>query len=239
MTPDQAGILLVDKAQGWTSHDVAAYLRGVLKIKTGHGGTLDPMATGLLIILLGRATKMQDSFQKMPKAYSAEAALGAETDTWDAEGQITQTLPIKNITIEDIKAAAQKLTGDITHPVPFYSAKKVGGVAMYKAARAGNNIVRESAVHVYEWTNIAMPAPDKITFDVRCGSGTYIRSLAFMLGRALGTAAHLSALRRTSAGGFDVKDAINIETLKKMTKEEILKHIVIPEGFYRESGCKV
>ena len=216
MTPEQAGILLVDKAQGWTSHDVAAYLRGVLKIKTGHGGTLDPMATGLLIILLGRATKLQESYQKMPKAYSAQATLGAETDTWDAEGQITQTIPVKNITIEDINAAVLGMTGDITHPVPFYSAKKVGGVAMYKAARAGNNIFRESAVHIYEWANIKMPSPDKITFDVKCGSGTYIRSLAFMLGRKLGTAAHLSALRRTSAGGFDVKDAVNIETLKKI-----------------------
>ena len=227
MNPEQAGILLVDKSQGWTSHDVAAYLRGVLKIKTGHGGTLDPMATGLLIILLGRATKMQESYQKMPKSYSAEVTLGAETDTWDAEGQITQTLPVKNITIDDIKAAAQKMTGDITHPVPFYSAKKVGGVAMYKAARAGNNIVRESAVHVYEWADIALPAADKITFDVRCGSGTYIRSLAYMLGRALGTAAHLSALRRTSAGGFDVKDAVNIEKLKTLPKEEILKCVKI------------
>lgn len=226
MMPEQAGILLVDKAQGWTSHDVAAYLRGVLKIKTGHSGTLDPMATGLLLVLLGRATKLQDSFQKMPKSYFAEVFLGAETDTWDAAGKIINTMPVKDFTIEDVHAAAAQMTGKINHPVPFYSAKKVDGVAMYKAARGGNNIHKQSEVEIYKWENITCSG-NKITFDVECGSGTYVRSLAYMLGQKLGTLGHISALRRTSVGGYHVKDAVSIEDIKKMPREEILKCVKI------------
>jgi tRNA pseudouridine55 synthase len=222
-----SGILLVDKSKGWTSHDVAAYIRGALKLKTGHSGTLDPMATGLLIILLGRATKLQEQYQKMQKTYAATVMLGTETDTWDAEGSAVKTVPVKDFTLQDVNRALEQMTGLIKHPVPFYSAKKVNGKAMYKAAREGNNIAKESLVEIYKWENISLSNGDKINFKVTCGSGTYVRSLACMLACKLGTVGHISALRRTAAGGFEVKDALNIEIAKKMTREEILKCVKI------------
>jgi len=224
---DTASILLVDKAQDWTSHDVAAYLRGLLKIKkVGHSGTLDPMATGLLIVLFGAATKLQSSYQTMPKTYKAKVFLGVETDTWDAEGKVVKTLPVKEISLEEVLEVLKSMTGEITHPVPFYSAKKVGGQAMYKQAREGVNVVKESVVTVYKWENVAING-NIIDFEVTCSSGTYIRSLAYMLGQKLGTAAHVCSLRRTSIGGFKVEDATSIDKIKKMSPEEVLKCVKI------------
>ncbi|MDR0646583.1 MAG: tRNA pseudouridine(55) synthase TruB [Elusimicrobiota bacterium] len=217
------GILLIDKSKGWTSHDVVSYIRGAMKTKTGHSGTLDPMASGLLIILLGRATKLQEKYQKTPKTYLVETTLGTETDTWDAEGSIVRTAPVKDFTMEDIVGALGQMSGVIKHPVPFYSAKKVGGVAMYKSARRGNNIFKESIVEIFKWEYISISEDKKINFKVTCGSGTYARSLAYMLAQKLGTVGHISSLRRIEAGGFNVKDALNIEEVKKMTREDILK----------------
>lgn len=226
-TPETSAILLIDKAQGWTSHDAAAVARGAVGIKKiGHSGTLDPMATGLLILLLGRATKMQDAYQKLPKSYSATIKLGIETDTWDAEGQIVKTMPVGNITMADVLASTQKLTGDIVHPIPFYSAKKVGGQAMYKKARQGVNIERESSVTIYSWEDIKLQG-DTISFTVNCGSGTYIRSLALMLGRLLGTTAHITQLRRLSIGDYKADGALPITDLKTMPREEVFKCIKI------------
>ncbi|MDR1123631.1 MAG: tRNA pseudouridine(55) synthase TruB [Elusimicrobiota bacterium] len=226
MTALTAGILLVDKPRGWTSHDAVAVVRGRLKIKTGHSGTLDPMATGLLVILLGGATKKQDAFQKMPKTYEGEITLGAETDTWDAEGRVIKTAAVPQLLLSDIETAAAQLTGDIVQPVPFYSAKKVNGAAMYKAARAGNNIEKQTTVRVYGWRDIKFQ-DNKITFTVNCGSGTYVRSLAQVMGRLLGAPAHLSALRRTACGGFEVAGALPAPALKTMPAEEILKCVKI------------
>ncbi len=225
LTPETSAILLIDKAQGWTSHDAAAVARGALGIrKIGHSGTLDPMATGLLILLLGRATKLQDTFQKLPKSYSATIKLGIETDTWDAEGDIVKTLPVPDITMDAVLAATKKLTGDITHPIPFYSAKKVGGVAMYKQARKGNNIEREAAVKVYSWEDIKQDGQN-ISFKINCGSGTYIRSLGLMLGKLLGTTAHITQLRRLSIGEYKAEGALPVTELKTMPREEVSKWI--------------
>lgn len=219
----ESALLLIDKAPGWTSHDVIAYVRGVLKIKkAGHSGTLDPMASGLLILLLGKATKSQSEYLGLPKKYSAEVTLGTETDTWDAEGRAELSLPVPEITEEILSKILKELTGTIKHPIPFYSAKKVNGQAMYKMARMGENISREAEVTIYGWDNVALDG-NKIRFDVSCSSGTYIRSLAYMIGRRLGTCGHLSKLRRTAIGGFDVKDATPVEAVKKMTAEDILK----------------
>ena len=226
MNLDTGAILLVDKAPGWTSHDAAAYLRGVLKVKTGHSGTLDPMATGLLIILLGRATKQQESYQKQPKTYRAAVTLGAQTDTWDCAGQVVKTAPVPPLTLEAVQKALDSMTGEISHPVPYYSAKKVDGVAMYKQARGGVNIVKESTVTIYGWDNISLQ-DNIVNFDVSCSSGTYVRSLAYMLGLKLGTLGHISALRRLSIGGESVDKAVPIDALKKMSKEEILKCVKI------------
>jgi tRNA pseudouridine55 synthase len=226
MTTPGAGILLVDKPRGWTSHDVVAVARGRLKMKTGHSGTLDPMATGLLVILLGGATKRQADYQKMPKIYEGEITLGAETDTWDADGRVIKTSVVPPLLPRDIEAVAARLTGDIAQPVPFYSAKKVGGVAMYKAARAGDNIEKQTQVSIHGWRDIKFQ-DDKITFTVNCGSGTYVRSLAHVMGRLLGVPAHLSALRRTACGGFGVAGALPAPALKTMPAEEILKCVKI------------
>lgn len=223
----ESALLLVDKAPGWTSHDVIAYTRGALKIKkAGHSGTLDPMASGLLILLLGKATKLQSEYLGLPKKYAAEVTLGSETDTWDAEGEVSLTMPVPDITPEVLSQTLKGLTGVIKHPIPFYSAKKVNGQAMYKRARMGEKVERESEVTVYGWDKVALDG-NKISFEVSCSSGTYIRSLAYMIGRRLGACGHLSKLRRTAIGGFDVKDATPIEEIKKMREEDILKCVKI------------
>lgn len=222
MSVDSA-LLLVDKAPGWTSHDVIAYTRGVTKIKkVGHSGTLDPMASGLLILLLGKATKLQSNYLGLPKKYYAEVTLGVETDTWDAEGQDVKTLPVPPFTPEDLDKVLKELTGTFNHPIPFYSAKKVNGKAMYKMARQGENIARESEITISSWDNVAING-NKIEFEVSCSSGTYIRSLAYMIGLKLGTCGHISKLRRLTIGDFDVKDALSIENIKQMKAEDILK----------------
>lgn len=227
MNEGESALLLIDKAQEWTSHDVAAFIRGALKIKkVGHSGTLDPMATGLLVILLGRATKLQSNYQQMPKTYQATVQLGVETDTWDAEGDVVKTAPVQDITLEKIMSALETMTGEITHPVPYYSAKKVGGVAMYKSARKGTNITNESTVTIYKWENVVLEG-NTIKFEVNCSSGTYVRSLGYMLALKLGTVGHICVLRRTSIGGYDVKDALGIEALKTMPREDIFKWVKI------------
>lgn len=226
MSVDSA-ILLVDKASGWTSHDVIAYTRGVLKIKKiGHSGTLDPMASGLLILLLGKATKLQSEYLGLPKRYAGQITLGTETDTWDAEGKTVKTAQVPSFCKEDLDKVLKELTGKIKQPIPFYSAKKVNGQAMYKKARMGENIERENEVEIYSWDKVAVDG-GKIEFEVACSSGTYIRSLAVMIGRRLGTVGHLSGLRRLSIGDFNVKDALGIEKIKTMRAEEIEKWLRI------------
>ena len=221
----ESAILLVDKAPGWTSHDVIAYMRGVLKIKkVGHSGTLDPMASGLLILLLGKATKMQSEYLGLP--YAGQITLGAETDTWDAEGKTVKTAPVPPFGREDLDKILKNLTGKIKQPIPFYSAKKVNGQAMYKKARMGENIERESEIEIYSWEKVSIDGA-KIEFEVSCSSGTYIRSLAVMIARELGTAGHLSKLRRLSIGDFNVKDALSIDKIKTMRAEEIEKWLRI------------
>lgn len=223
----ESAILLVDKAPGWTSHDVIAYTRGVLKIKkVGHSGTLDPMAGGLLILLLGKATKSQSEYLGLDKKYAGQITLGAETDTWDAEGKTVKTAPVPSFGREDLDKVLKDLTGKIKQPIPFYSAKKVNGQAMYKRARLGENIERESEIEIYSWEKVSIDGA-KIEFEVSCSSGTYIRSLAVMIARMLGTAGHLSKLRRLSIGEFDVKDALSIEKIKTMRAEEIEKWLRI------------
>ncbi|MDR0953343.1 MAG: tRNA pseudouridine(55) synthase TruB [Elusimicrobiota bacterium] len=224
LLPSVNGILLVDKAVDWTSHDVAAYLRGVLKTKKiGHSGTLDPMATGLLVVLIGEATKLQSQYQQMPKKYKTKIVLGVETDTWDAAGKVVKTMQVNPFTLEDVNAALAEMTGEITHPVPYYSAKKVKGVAMYKEARKGNNIERQSTITIYKWENITLNEDNTIDLEVSCSSGTYVRSLGYMLGQKLGSVAHITNLRRLAIGGFDVSEALPLEKIKTLKREEILK----------------
>jgi tRNA pseudouridine55 synthase len=162
----------------------------------------------------------------MQKTYQAEVTLGAQTDTWDSEGEVVETAPVPNITLEDIKAALETMTGEITHPIPYYSAKKINGKAMYKEARNGNNIERQSNVTIYKWEEVRLEG-NKIKFTVECGSGTYVRSLAHMLGMKLGTLGHISILRRTKIGGYDAKDALKMDNIKTAAREDILKCVKI------------
>jgi tRNA pseudouridine55 synthase len=223
------GLLPIDKTPGWTSHDVIAYTRGILSSyefsRIGHCGTLDPMASGLLLVLIGReATKKQPEFLGLDKVYKAQVKLGTLTDSWDITGKVLKEEPCPKITLAQVKEALKSMTGVIKHPIPFYSAKKVKGQAMYDHARKGVNIKKDSVVEIYKYSKISLKN-DIIEFEVFCSSGTYVRSLAFMLGEKLGTVATLSALRRLKIGPYNVKKALPLDVLRKSAPEDIAKWV--------------
>ena len=212
--------LLVDKPQNWTSFDVVNKIRGSLrhnfglrKIKVGHAGTLDPMATGLLLVCTGKFTKKLAEFQGLGKEYIGTITLGATTPSYDKETEPDAIFPIDHITEEQIEKARHQFLGEIDQFPPMYSAIKVDGQPLYKKARKGEVIEVKSrpvTIHEFEITDIRLP---DIEFRVKCSKGTYIRSLAHDLGAALNSGAHLSALQRTKIGHFKIEDAWNIEAL--------------------------
>jgi tRNA pseudouridine55 synthase len=215
--PSVDGLLLVDKPAGVTSHDVVlAARRATAERRIGHGGTLDPFATGLLVLLVGRATRLLPYMSGEPKEYLATIRFGAETDTDDLGGAVVRRgAAPSDAAVAD---AVPVLTGVVSQLPPAYSAKRVGGRRAYAAARAGETLELSPVdVHVHSWDLLAWRrgAPDGDELDVRisCGGGTYIRALARDLGRLTGSAAHLSALRRTRSGTFDVTRAVSLETL--------------------------
>ena len=231
MLTKQGGLLLIDKPQDFTSNDIVAIARRALGTKCiGHSGTLDPMATGLLILLIERqATRLQERFLKLPKVYRAELTLGQETDSWDAQGNVLHTLPVPALTLAQIQAAAQTLTGEVQQQIPPFSAKKINGRKMYDLARAGKPVQdRFNTVQIESWTDLSFDGKNKISFTLHCSCGTYVRSLALMLARALGTTGHLTALRRLCIGPFDVKDAFDGRRLKVTPREEIVKFLKEP-----------
>lgn len=231
MLTNPSGLLLIDKAQDFTSNDVVAIARRVLRTKCiGHSGTLDPMATGLLILLVERsATRLQEKFLKLPKVYRAELTLGAETDSWDAQGTVLHSKPVPPLTLEQIQVAAQTLTGTVRQQIPPVSAKKINGRKMYDLAREGTPVQdRFNTIEIFEWKDISFNGTDKITFTLHCSCGTYVRSLGLMLARALGTTGHLTALRRLSIGGFSVENAFDGAQLKTTPREEIVKFLQEP-----------
>ena len=207
------GVLLVDKPPGVTSHDVVAIARratGTRRI--GHTGTLDPFATGLLVLLVGRGTRLIPYVQGEPKVYDATIRFGAETTTDDLTGEVTREAPLP--ASDDVDRAITSLTGRISQQPPDYSAKQVAGRRAYAAARAGKPLALEpTQVMVHEW-QVRRRAKAEIDVTIVCGSGTYIRALARDLGRAVGSASHLSALRRTRSGAFSVANAVSIDELK-------------------------
>jgi len=219
--------LLVDKPKDWTSFDVVNKIRyrlkhrlKVKKIKVGHAGTLDPMATGLLIICTGKATKQLHDFQGLDKSYTGTITLGATTPSFDQETAIDETFPIDHITPALLEEKRHQFIGDLDQIPPMFSAIKVDGQPLYKKARKGEMIeVQPRHVHIssFDLTKIDIPTVD---FDVACSKGTYIRSLANDFGKAVGSGAYLSALRRTRIGHFHIEDAWNLEkliTLLEMT----------------------
>jgi tRNA pseudouridine55 synthase len=206
------GIILIDKAEGETSHDVVKQIRRILKQKqVGHAGTLDPFATGLLVILLGQGTKISPYLMSMAKKYRATMRLGIETDTLDLEGRIVHTNPVPALLSAEIKAKARGFIGEIEQIPPAFSAVRSNGKRAYHLARKGiQPILKSRRVKVHSFEIISTDLPD-VTFEVECSSGTYIRSLAADLGRQLGPGAHLTALRRLSSGPFAVVEAIRLK----------------------------
>ncbi len=206
------GLLLIDKPAGVTSHDVVlAARRAFGEPRIGHGGTLDPFATGLLVLLLGRATRLLPYLGGEPKIYEATIRFGAETDTDDLLGAVVRQAPPPSL--DDVRTAIPALTGQISQVPPAYSAKRVGGRRAYDAARAGEALeLAPVTLHVYSW-EIRQWRGEEMDVVIACGGGTYVRALARDLGRATGSAAHLSALRRTDSGALSVREAATLEAL--------------------------
>jgi tRNA pseudouridine55 synthase len=228
MSSNTDGILLIDKPTGWTSHDALAVLRKALNIKKiGHSGTLDPMAKGLIIALIGKAVKIQSEFQKMPKTYKGTIYFGKATDTWDAEGKIIRQSPLpKGLTAEKIKETVLKMQGKITQIIPPYSAAKHNGIPLYKLARQNKKVpVKEKKVIIYGWSDLRWKKPC-LDFTMECSSGTYVRSAAYELGRQLGCPTHLKHLKRTKINRFNLKNAINAEKLKILDRQTIISKIL-------------
>src|ERR1700730_13477923 len=221
------GVLLVDKAEGMTSHDVVALIRRKLAIKkVGHCGTLDPIATGLLLLTIGRGTKVQDLLMSEDKDYAGTLTLGATTSTQDRQGEIVDVRPVPELSEKEIRAAFEKFRGDFYQLPPMVSAKKHRGVPLYKLARQGKVVEREPRfVHVYRYTINRIALPD-IDFSVLCSKGFYVRTYAHDIGEALGCGAHLKSLRRTKSGRFDLADAISVDQIKNSLREAIAHRIL-------------
>lgn len=222
------GVLLIDKEPGWTSHDVVARSRRLTgQRRIGHTGALDPMATGLLVLCLGRATRLVEYMMPGEKAYEGEIALGQETETDDAEGLPTRTAEAPEGDI-DLGALALAFTGEIMQTPPAYSAIKVDGRRAYALAREGETPeLRPRPVRV-STLSLERTAPDRLRVDVRCGPGMYVRSLARDIGRAIGCGAHLASLRRTGSGPFHVRDAVPVEALGAFVGAGKLDEVVRP-----------
>jgi tRNA pseudouridine55 synthase len=232
------GVLLIDKAAGMTSHDVVAIVRSRLDTqKVGHCGTLDPFATGLLLIVVGRGTKIQDLLMSEDKEYVGKIKLGAVTDTQDRDGEILATYPVAEFSRAQIESAFTKYHGDFYQTPPMVSAIKKEGIPLYKLAREGKVVEREPRlVHVYAHEIRSVELPE-IEFRVICSKGFYVRTYAHDLGQELGCGAHLSALRRTKSGRFMVDGAVTVDALKTETRENIAARIVSLPDVSRMRGA--
>lgn len=226
--PDPDGILLVDKPAGMTSSDVVVAVRRMFKLKkVGHGGTLDPQATGLLAVLVGKATRLSQSVMGGDKVYEGVLRLGESTNTQDAEGERTGGSDPSGVTREALEEAVRAdFTGDIFQTPPMVSAVKIGGVPLYKMARKGEEVAREPRlVHVYSFKIREFALPDA-TFTVSCTKGTYVRTLCNDIGEKLGCGGHLAALRRIRSGRFDVKDAISMDELRTLPRSDFAARLL-------------
>ncbi len=221
------GALLIDKPAGPTSHDVVDALRRQFGIKkAGHCGTLDPNATGLLIIVLGRGTKLSERLMSDDKVYEGTIKLGEATDSYDAAGELTSSLPVLPMTIDELQKVADEFVGDYMQTPPMVSAVKKGGVPLYKLARKGIEVPREPRlIHIYRFEILTCDEPFA-EFRIACTKGTYVRSIAHEMGQKLGCGAHLSELRRVVSGKFDVADSITFEDALEMTSKELESRVI-------------
>ena len=218
-------IAVIDKPLEWTSTDVVRKIKfalqrlGYKKIKIGHAGTLDPLATGVLLVCIGKATKMVNALQAEEKEYIADIELGATTPSYDMEHPIDCRYPTDHITREAIEQVLRDLTGERLQAPPIYSAKKVEGVRAYEFARAGEEVeLKKALINIYEMEILSLQMP-RLTIRVRCSKGTYIRSLAHEIGQGLQSGAYLTGLRRTRSGGFKVENAFELENFMEKLRE--------------------
>jgi tRNA pseudouridine55 synthase len=221
------GAILIDKPAGPTSHDVVDAIRRRFQIKkVGHCGTLDPNATGLLIIVLGRGTKLSEKLMGDDKVYEGAIKFGETTNSYDADGEILETKSVPPLTLEGLNEEASKFVGDQMQMPPMVSAIKMNGVPLYKLARKGIEVEREPRlIHIYNFcfTNYTEPLGE---FRVACTKGTYVRSIAHDLGQKLGCGAHLATLRRCVSGKFDVADAKPLDEILKLSSSDLEKRVI-------------
>lgn len=222
------GVLLIDKEQGCTSHDVVNKVRRCLKIRSvGHAGTLDPLATGLLVILVGKATKLSQYLMSHDKVYDGKFVLGVETNSQDSEGEVVAQMPVpEGLNAESLQQTMNAFLGDQYQTPPMFSAKKVGGIPLYKLARQGQEVAREPRfINIARFDLLEMNLPE-VSFELACTKGTYVRTVCHDLGKRIGCGAHMTALRRISSGKFNVKDAITIDQLQQMGAAAIKKQLI-------------
>ena len=221
------GAILIDKPPGPTSHDIVAKVRRHFQIeKVGHAGTLDPAATGLLILLLGKGTKLSEKLMGSDKVYEGTAKFGETTDSYDADGEIVSSLPVPPLTLEELNGYADGFIGDQMQTPPMVSAVKKDGVPLYKLARKGIEVERKpKLIHIYKFRFTEYNEPEG-KFRVACTKGTYVRSLAHDLGQKVGCGAHLIQLRRMSSGQFDVKDALPLDKMLELSANELSQRVI-------------
>lgn len=225
------GGLLVDKPPGMTSHDVVDVLRRRFKLKkVGHAGTLDPNATGLLIMMLGKGTKLSERLMGADKTYEGVIRFGIATDSQDIDGKVTAEREVPELTLEQLNELAASFQGDQMQKPPMVSAVKKDGVPLYKLARKGVEVEREARlVHVYSFRILSYEKPDA-TFRMKCTKGTYVRTFASDLGEKIGCGAMLASLRRTRSGDLDIADAHPLDTVKTWDLAELERHVIsIPD----------
>ncbi|MDI1336102.1 MAG: tRNA pseudouridine(55) synthase TruB [Lacunisphaera sp.] len=224
---EMEGVLLVDKPKGLTSHDVVYHLRRKLQMKKiGHAGTLDPMATGVLVMLIGKATRISQYLMSVDKVYEGEATLGVITDSQDAEGEIMETRPVPELAEAHVRETMKTFLGDQYQIPPMHSAIKIGGVKLYHLARKGEVVEREPRfirIAAFDLLSFALP---KLTFRLDCTKGTYVRTVAGDLGQKLGPGAHLSALRRTASGKFTIDQCLPLDQIEALSLPEIEKRLI-------------
>jgi tRNA pseudouridine55 synthase len=221
------GALLIDKPCGPTSHDIVAAVRRHFQFeKVGHAGTLDPNATGLLILLLGKGTKLSEKLMGSDKVYEGTARFGETTDSYDSDGEIVASLPVPPLTLEELNAYADQFTGDQMQTPPMVSAVKKDGVPLYKLARKGVEVERKpKLIRIYKFRFTAYNEPEG-QFRVACTKGTYIRSLVHDLGQKVGCGAHLSQLRRPASGRFDVNDALPLDKVLALEPNDLATRVI-------------